>query len=199
MQHVRMALTSYQKCKAILMDPIPTLHQLRDEGLWDALAYFVIILLIYAVLSTIVITLLLAGFSSVTGSSLQHYGSLIPLIVFGFAIAGGLIGIFVGGAWLHLWVYLIGGRGGYIQTVKSLIYGSTPAMLLGWIPILSIIGAIWACALQVLGIRELHEVKTIQAIIAVLVAIIIPVLIFTLFFSYFLFGINGPGAAMYPV
>jgi len=42
--------------------------------------------------------------------------------------------IFIGAAWLHLFVYLLGGRKGYLQTLKSVTFGSTPAMLFGWIP-----------------------------------------------------------------
>lgn len=194
-----MALTTIEKIKGILMDPVPALHHLREEDLADALAYFMAILVIYAVLSTIVSFLALLGFATVTGAPLHEFGSLLPLLIFGFTIIGGLLGIFVGGAWFHLWVFAFGGKMGYKRTVRSLIYGSTPAMILGWIPIVSLVGAVWAFALQVLGIRELQGLSTAQALLAVLVSIIIPVVILAFLFYYFLFTLAGPAPYGYGV
>ena len=194
-----MALNFVEKLKGLLMNPVEALQQLREEGLGDALTYFIIILVVYAVLSTIVSMAILQGVSAITGTAFPELGSWMPLIIFGAAIIGGLIGVFVGGAWLHLWVYVFGGRKGYLQTVKSLMYGSTPVMLLGWIPVVSIIGAIWAFILQILGIRELHGITTGQAVIAVLIAIIIPIIILILLFSFFLISMVSSGPTGYPI
>jgi hypothetical protein len=181
-----MALNFAEKLKGLLLNPVETLRQLREEGLGDALTYFIIVLVVYAVMSTIVSMAILQGVFAITGTAFPELGTWMPLYIFGAAIVGGLIGVFVGGAWLHLWVYVFGGKKGYLQTVKSLMYGSTPVMLLGWIPVVSIIGAIWAFFLQILGIRELHGISTGQAVIAVLIAIIIPVIILILLAAFFL-------------
>lgn len=194
-----MALNFVEKLKGLLMSPVETLRQLREEGLGDALTYFLIILVVYAVLSTIVGMAILSGVSALTGAAYPDSGTWMPLIIFGAAIIGGFIGIFVGGAWLHLWVYVFGGRNGYLQTVKSLMYGSTPVMLLGWIPIVSVIGAIWAFILQILGIRELHGITTGQAVIAVLIAIIIPIIILAILVSCFLISMVSTSPVAYPI
>ena len=81
-------------------------------------------------------------------------GGIFPAILFVGIIVGGIIGVFVGGAWLHIFVLLFGGRKGYLQTVKALIYGSTPGLLISWIPVIGIIGALWTLILEILGIQE---------------------------------------------
>jgi hypothetical protein len=194
-----MALNFVEKLKGLLMNPVETLQQLREEGLGDALTYFIIILVVYAVLSTIVSMAILSGVSALTGAAFPELGTWMPLIIFGTAIIGGFIGIFVGGAWLHLWVYVFGGRNGYLQTIKSLMYGSTPVMLLGWIPVVSVIGAIWAFILQILGIRELHGITTMQAVVAVLIAIIIPIIILAILVSFFLISVVSTSPVVYPI
>jgi len=180
-----MVLNFVEKLKGLLMNPVEILQQLREEGLWDALTYFIIILVVYAVLFTMMIMTVLMGFIALTGALLPEFGEWMPVLLFLGALTGGLILVFLGGAWLQLWVYVFGGRRGYTHTVKSLMYGATPAMLLGWIPIINIIGAIWAFILQILGIREMHEISTGRAVIAVLIAfVIIPVIILVLLTSF---------------
>jgi hypothetical protein len=118
-----------------------------------------------------------ASIAPLYGTLMPGLGWWLPVIIFLGAIIWGIILVFIGGAWLHLWVYILGGRKGYIQTVKSLMYGSTPLLLIGWIPFVSIIGEIWAFVLQILGVRELHEISTGRAIGAVIIAILVPVII----------------------
>jgi hypothetical protein len=85
--------------------------------------------------------------------------------------------VFIGAAWLHLFVYLLGGRRGYLQTLKAITFGSTPAMLFGWIPFAGLLAAIWSLVLGFFGIRELQDLTTIKAALAVILAIMVIVLI----------------------
>ena len=77
-------------------------------------------------------------------------------------------------------MYVFGGRNGYRETLKALAFGDTPALLLGWIPMIGILAGIWALVLSVLGVRELQGISTGRALGAVLVAVIIPLLILVL-------------------
>jgi hypothetical protein len=199
--YVPMVLNFTGNLSGILMNPVETFRSLREKGLLDALMYFTIVLVIYAALSTIMIMGVIQGFGALTGGVLfPGFGAWMPLLLFLGAIIGGLMLVFIGGAWLHLWVSVFGGRGGYTQTVKSLMYGATPAMLLGWIPLINIIGAIWAFILQILCIRELHEISTGRAVIAVLIAfVIIPVIILVLLTSFLMISAVSTGPIMYPV
>jgi len=106
-------------------------------------------------------------------------------------------------AWLHLWVYLLGGRKGIMQTFKAIIYAHTPRLLLGWIPVIGFIFMLWSLVLGVLGIRELQEISTGKAILAVVIAIIIPVVIIIVLAAYFMIayttmsGVPTPPANFY--
>ena len=61
-----------------------------------------------------------------------------------------------------------------MQTEKAAIYGSTPFLLLGWIPVIGlVIGGIWAIILTIIGLRELHEITTGKAILAYVLALAI--------------------------
>lgn len=50
-----------------------------------------------------------------------------------------IAGAFIGGAILHLFVYIAGGRKGMTQTIKAVMYGSTASLLFGWLPIINMI------------------------------------------------------------
>lgn len=178
---LHMAMGFIEKVKGFLASPVETFQKSRPDTLGGAFEYFIILLVIYSILSAVVWSLIgfsiLAAFAPMYGTIMPALGMWLPVIIFISAIVWGIILVFIGGAWLHLWVYILGGRKGYIQTVKSLMYGSTPLLLIGWIPIVSIIGEIWTFILEILGIRELHEISTGRAIGAVIIAIIIPVII----------------------
>lgn len=104
-----------------------------------------------------------------------------------------IIGVFIIGAIYHIGVYIVGGKKGIEQTIKALMYGQTPGLLLGWIPIIGIIAGIWSFVLYILGIRQLQEITTGKAILAVLIPIIIIVVLIVILaiIAAFVFGIGG--------
>jgi hypothetical protein len=163
------------KVKGFLMKPVETFQKARADSLQTAFIYYLILLVISAILSTLV---LIAGISAMNlFQSIPGLKGALPAIMFVGTIIGGIIGIFIGGAWLHIFVWALGGKKGYVQTVKSLMYGSTPALLLGWIPFIGFIGGLWGLILEILGIRELQEMSTGRAVAAVIIAFVILVII----------------------
>jgi len=52
--------------------------------------------------------------------------------------------------------------------------GMTPFLVLGWIPIINIFGAIWAILAVLNGIMQLHDMYSGAAILALLVSLLIP-------------------------
>ncbi|PKL59396.1 MAG: hypothetical protein CVV33_08035, partial [Methanomicrobiales archaeon HGW-Methanomicrobiales-4] len=70
---------------------------------------------------------------------------------------------------LEVVVLLIGGEQGSLQTMKTLMYAATPALLLGWIPYLWILGYIWACVLLILFFEKTQSVSRVQAVLVVLI------------------------------
>ena len=175
--------------KGFFLSPVETFRKVKDTDYRDTLVYFLVLVLICTVLSILVMLAspppawftgmyTLLGIGALSGS-----GTVIIAVMM---IIAALVLLFIGAAWLHLWVYLFGGRKGFRETLKALAFGETPALLLGWIPVVGILGGIWALILSVLGIRELHGISTTRAIGAVIVAVIIPLLILVLL-AVFLF------------
>jgi len=99
-----------------------------------------------------------------------------------------------------MFVWLLGGRKDYFQTLKALIYGSTPGLLISWIPIIGFIGTLWTLILVTFGIQELQEMSTGRAVAAVILAIVIImsiiILIAALFFMpFFKSGVSSSSDA----
>ena len=179
------------KTWGFLRRPITTFRAVKEDTLSGALKYALICLVIFGALTGIV--LVLWGTGQLSGSdSVWLSGEpllLIPIII-GLSIVGGMLLIFIGGAWTHLWVYLLGRRQGcrYRQTLKTLIYGATPIYLVGWVPFLAeragsplgVLVSIWALVLIIIGLRELHGITTGRAVGVSILAIVIPTFVILL-------------------
>lgn len=187
--------TVVEKAKGFLMAPTKTFQETRTESLGDAFRYYVVLLIIFTVLYAIVSvavgmvmytdSLNQLAATGMLGSAMAELlenfsGFIVALQIFFvyllFLIL--LIGVFLDALFYHVFVILFGGEKGFVQTIKTMMYASTPWFLLGWIPYISIIGVIWALILFILGIKENQEMTLGRAILAVLVPI---VLIFILF------------------
>ena len=90
----------------------------------------------YGLIGFVVLGLLTAIFTLVFGSSLT---ALMPVAVpmtsstaimaFFAVVIGGFIGLIISGLWLHLWVYIFGGRKGIKNTIKTVFYSYSPVYL----------------------------------------------------------------------
>ncbi len=94
-----------------------------------------------------------------------------------------LFAIFINGFIVHVFVLLFGGEKGYIQTLKTVMYANTPALILGWIPFINIIGAIWTFVLMILGIRECQEISTGRAVLVMIIPIVLVLILGILIIS----------------
>ncbi len=195
-----MVLSIGKRIRGFLFSPSKTFDNSKEDTIGDAFKYFVIILAIYAVLSAIIAAVafsLIAGMLGMLGAPMMPFGAAMgPLLVVGIFILvliGGVIGVFIGGLWTHIWVYLVGGRNGVEQTIKAVMYGVTPSYLLGWIPIVGFIAVIWALIVGIIGVRQLHELSTGKAVLAVIIAIAIPLIIYVAILSMFMSPMPGLG------
>lgn len=171
------------KVKGFLLKPVETFQQSRNDEPGVVFSYFAALLLTNAILSAIIT---LIGIETMPRFAGMPEGIFVPVIVFLMALAGGFVLTLIFAAWLHLWVYILGGRRGIMQTFKAIIYGHTPRLLLGWIPFIGIIFMLWSLALGILGIRELQEMSTGKAILAAVIAVIIPLILILLIAGYFM-------------
>ncbi len=178
------------KVKGFLLDPTQTLIAHRDESFGDALHYFISFLVIYGALTGCMLGLAIgmfgglaaaeAGLGAIGAGGVAALGILwmvIATIV--FIIVFGVIALFIGGIILHICVFIAGGRKGFTTTIRAAIYSLTPNLIFGWIPLIGFIAWFWSLALEILAIKELHEISTTRAFIAVfLPAILIGALSF---------------------
>ena len=185
-----------EKIKGFLFDPTDTLIRHKNENLSDALWYYIVFLAIYGILFGLVVGLGFGTMGGALGGGRAFIGGAIlggALGIIGVVLAliiAGLIGLFLWGIIVHIFVLIVGGRRGLSTTVRALIYAMTPNLLLGWIPVVGILAALWSLVLEVLAIRELHEISTTRAIFAV---IVVPILFMILaaIVAVFVFGMAG--------
>ena len=176
MNHRRLSFG--EKVKGFLRAPVNTFNNVGAEPLGSALKYFTIWVVIYVILRTIVFYTLerrvfetlwdLLGLSDAP-LYLYHFD---PVTFALLAVLGAFGGLFIGGAWTHLFVRAFGGRKGYGNTIKAFAYGYTPVFLFGWLPFVVMLLSIWALVLNIIGIRQLHEISTGRAVGAVLLSIV---------------------------
>lgn len=169
------------KAKGFLTSPVETFRNAKNDDVPAVFTYFGVLLLINAVLCAIITTIGMSFMPAFVGLS---FGPFLPVGIFFMMLIGGAICTLVFAAWLHLWVYILGGRNGIMQTVNAVIYGSTPRLLFGWIPFLGIIFTIWSLILGVIGIRELQDMSTGKAALAAFIAIVIPLIVIILLAAY---------------
>jgi len=179
--------------KGFLFAPVETFGKVKGADIGDSLKYFIIILLINIILTSIVTLIIASAVITVIEQAFSGLGIALPLaagvgiLIWAIImIVLMLVFVFIAGAWLHLWVHLLGGRKGYIETMKAIMYGATPYMCIGWIPIIGpFIGGLWSLVVEILGIRELHGISTGRAVAAYLAAVIILMIILVLVASWF--------------
>ncbi len=182
----------FELMKGFLLSPVETFRRVRDTDLGDSLKYYLILLVINAVLTSIVMLamvnttwLAISGLFSQAGLPLPAVAGAGVILVALVLIVLQIVFVFIGAAWLHLFVWLLGGRKGYLQTLKAVTFGSTPSMLFGWIPVIGLLAGIWCLVLEVLGVRELQEMTTARAILAVFLAILVVILILIVVAAFF--------------
>ena len=165
-----------EKVKGFLGAPLNTFSDVEPEALVSALQYFAIWAVIYAILQTIIFYTLGRGVFQTLWDLLGLSNAALflfhPATVGLASVLGAFGGLFLSGSWAHLFVRAFGGRKGWGNTIKAFAYGNTPIFLFGWIPFVGALFSIWALVLDVIGIRQLHEISTGRAIGAVLLGIV---------------------------
>ncbi len=145
---------------------------MEEETIGEAIKYYAVIVAIYAVMSALLFSLVFGSMFGQLGTMMGG-GATGGIAMFMMLFIFGIIGLFISGAIFHIFVYIVGGRKGLSQTIKAVMYGSTPGLLFGWIPIIGMIAGIWSLVLEVIGIRQLHETTSGKAILAVVIMLVI--------------------------
>ena len=104
-------------------------------SLEGAVKYYICIAAVYSALFA-----LMLGFAGSLFGSMMGFGNLGMMIGMGAGVGAAITffvifmimavaGAFIGGAILHIFVYIAGGRKGMTQTIKAGMYGSTASLL----------------------------------------------------------------------
>ena len=183
-----------QKAKGFLISPVESFQNSRADETNAVVSYFVALLVFHAVLAAVISFI---GMNALGMFTRIMPGFALPVVIFFWVLAGGIIVTALFSLWLHLWVFIVGGRKGILQTAKAVIYGMTPGMLLGWIPFIGFIFCLWSIVLQIIGIRELQEISSGKALLAVIIAIMVPLILMILLAMYFFISAvsTSPGLA----
>lgn len=165
-----------EKVKGFLSEPTRAFGASKEEPLEEAVKYYLIIAAVYALLFSIITAII---YSVISSLEIKYNPITEPLslsetfsIFFMFFILM-LICVFIWGALLHVFAYMLGGRGHISRSIKVAMYSSTPLILLGWIPLLGIFGWIWVGALNVVGLHQYQDLPEGKAIAAVLTPVIL--------------------------
>ena len=176
--------------KGVILNPVETFRASRDDTADAVFAYLGVLLLFNAIMSAAIVAL---SFTVIPGLLMYSWimtgypllapvmGLGVPVAVFFSILFYWIILIILAGAWIHLWVYILGGRNGIMPTMKAFMYGMTPWLLFGWIPVIGIFFAVWSFLLDILGIRELAGLSTGRAARSMIVSLLIVVFVFVFY------------------
>jgi hypothetical protein len=168
-----------KRIRGFAFNPSQEFAAAKKGTLMDAFKYYIPLLAVLAAILAIEVAVavsvveamvelpMLGGFAFLLGA-----GTFVGLIVIGFFATLYII------VWLHIWVYLFGGRKGLKETARAVTYGATPCLILGWIPVANvIIGPIWSVLVIINGVMELQELSPGTAVLAIISAILVPVIV----------------------
>ena len=106
-----------------------------------------------------------------------------------FAPIAVAISLFLAALLLLVCAKIVGGTGNYEGTFRLAAYANI-VNIIGWIPIISVLGSIYGLIITVLGMKEIHKLTTAKAIIAVGIAIAI-VFVIVVLLAIIGIGITG--------
>ncbi len=173
-----MALSLTDKIMGFFVRPVETFRAVRDEDLVPPIIYYIVLLIINAILVAIVAYL---GYGAAANAP-PGVGAFIAGLI--GAIIAGILGLLLWAVFLHVGAKIMGGRGDFADSFKPAVYAQTPSLLIGWLSVIPIIGwligivlFIWTLVLLFLGVRELHEMETMRAVIAVVIAAVLYIIV----------------------
>ncbi len=135
---------------------------------------------------------------------LQNFLFIDFVISYGIIVLGVTTFLILAGIWLHIWIRLFKGQNSLLETIKAVIYSSTPGILFFWIPVIIfkclpidyihllnknlgtvwisiiIFLGIWGSLLLILGIKEQNRFSLRCSIIIFCCSLVIPIICYYL-------------------
>lgn len=176
-----------EKIKKVLLSPSEFFNAVKsEEGFKNAFAYLALISIVsvalnYFISSQYRVMLVELGLPSALGIAIVLVIWLLGLIL-SFIVVG----------FVHIFVYLLGGKEGFSNTYKAFAYASTPSSLFGWIPFIGIIFSLWSLYLEIKGISMLQKMGMGRALAAIIIPIMVIVIVIYLFFLAMIMAYLSP-------
>lgn len=176
-----MGMPILEKTKEFMFNPTHAFRGVKEERAVDTFKYLVILAFFYAGMATLMALLQVfphpfsSGFSPTGIPVLDPVRIIIDILSI---VITTLLTLVIYGVWLHLWVFILGGRRGVWQSIKSVFYSATPLLILAWIPAIgTLVGIVWTVIINITGIKELQGLDTTKSALAVVLAIVFVVVI----------------------
>ena len=185
----------FKKIGYAISNPNGLFTKTQSENIWDALKYNLGISIFPFAVSFLLSVFLFSFFMYLFGNALStlHFsvGGLTSLslmsILFIFVVTFFVffilvpIGNFVVSFIIHGLVRAYGGREKYVDTYKTIVYSSTPSVILGFIPFVNIVIPIWSLVLATIGLAMNQNMTKGRAFLSL---ITIPMMIVVAFLTY---------------
>ena len=162
-----------QKIRGFFVEPTKTFKHVEREHYKDFLTYFAVMSIIPAVLYGVILYLGLGKFVPKLGTN--------PILVMVYSYIAMWVGLFIGGAWTHIWLLIMGYKGKLEDTYRATVYSLTPSYLLGWIPIVNFFTSVWSAILFIFGASEYGKIEWWKTLIALILAAVIPLIVVVFF------------------
>lgn len=154
-----------------IVSPGELFTSVKGEEVWSTLKYYLVLLLIPFIISTVGTLFFLDTISDAlrlinidfppTGITLTAvYISIFAFMIF---IMIPVISFIIAGIF-HLSIKIYGGKGTFKDTFAVTVYSSTPSFLFPFI----LISPLWSVILDISGISKNHSISKIRAILAIL-------------------------------
>lgn len=164
-------LTFWQKIKEVVTKPHEFFDAIQQEvEIKDVIIYYFLVQLLVLPFG-IGASLIIGVTETITLSILIYLAS----------VAMGAVLFFIVILIYNLIVSWLGGKQGYTRTAQAFVYGSTPGMLLSWLPIANIIASIYSIYVTIVGLIKLQQMERNKAILAYFIPVIVIFVLVLLF------------------
>lgn len=159
----KMAKNLLEKFRGVVFAPTKFFESVRKEkGFREAFIFVAVVSFLSIALNYLFDRAVYVQLAAVFGVSAEIVAlvAFIASVITSFALFG----------FLHLFVMLLGGRKGFDNTYKAFGYASAPNVL-GWVPFVGILFALWSIYLEVKGLSVLHKMSMWRALGALVLGI----------------------------
>ncbi len=172
-----------EKIVMILTTPDKFFDRIKSEKkIKDAFSFFLAVSLIYLVATVfLIVTGPMASLGIIGIASVSLFTWTMSILI-----------VFVMAAIVSTVAQLLGGKGNYAQAFNALVYGSLPSQMLGWLPFIGFLFAVWSLYLQTKGISKLYRMGTLKSLVAVISPTVIALVLIIIFASNLINGTIPP-------